>query len=60
MQDDPNQSESALRPGEVVIALPAAPDAGVYFIGTIRTPWRAERMSETRQPGWADLLDRCG
>jgi len=40
MQDDPNQSESALRPGEVAIALPAAPDAGVYFIGTIRTPWR--------------------
>jgi len=40
MQDDPNQSDSALRPGEVTIALPAAPDAGVYFIGTIRTPWR--------------------
>jgi len=40
MQDDPNQSKSALRPGEVAIALPAASDAGVYFIGTIRTPWR--------------------
>jgi tRNA-Thr(GGU) m(6)t(6)A37 methyltransferase TsaA len=40
MQDDPNQSEGALRPGEVAITLPGAPDAGVYFIGTIRTPWR--------------------
>jgi tRNA (adenine37-N6)-methyltransferase len=40
MQDDPTQSETALRPGEVAIALPAAPDVGVYFIGTIRTPWR--------------------
>jgi tRNA-Thr(GGU) m(6)t(6)A37 methyltransferase TsaA len=24
---------------EEKVALPAAPDAGVYFIGTIRTPW---------------------
>ena len=38
MKDDP--SESALRPGEVAIALPAQTDAGVYFIGTIHTPWR--------------------
>lgn len=27
------------RPGEVEIELPAAFDAGVYFIGRIRTPW---------------------
>ncbi|HUB15268.1 MAG TPA: SAM-dependent methyltransferase [Acetobacteraceae bacterium] len=40
MQDDPNQADNALRPGEVAIELPAATDAGVYFIGTIRTPWR--------------------
>ena len=38
MKDDP--SESALRPGEVAITLPAQTDAGVYFIGTIHTPWR--------------------
>src|SRR6202034_2694180 len=38
--DDPNEAETALRPGEVAIALPSATDAGVYFIGTIRTPWR--------------------
>jgi tRNA-Thr(GGU) m(6)t(6)A37 methyltransferase TsaA len=28
------------RPGEIAVALPATPDAGVYFIGTIHTPWR--------------------
>jgi tRNA (adenine37-N6)-methyltransferase len=40
MKDDPNEADSALRYGEVAIALPSATDAGVYFIGTIRTPWR--------------------
>lgn len=28
------------RPGEVTIELPNAFDAGVYFIGRIRTPWK--------------------
>jgi tRNA-Thr(GGU) m(6)t(6)A37 methyltransferase TsaA len=28
------------RPGEVAIDLPERFDAGVYFIGTIRTPWK--------------------
>ena len=28
-----------IRPGEHAIELPASPDAGVYFIGRIRTPW---------------------
>jgi tRNA-Thr(GGU) m(6)t(6)A37 methyltransferase TsaA len=27
------------RPGEQTVDLPAQPDAGVYFIGRIRTPW---------------------
>ncbi len=27
------------RPGEVTIELPATPDAGIYFIGRIRTPF---------------------
>jgi tRNA-Thr(GGU) m(6)t(6)A37 methyltransferase TsaA len=31
--------DSELRPHEVAVTLPAATDAGVYFIGTIRTPW---------------------
>ncbi len=39
-----SEIESDLRPGEVAVALPQQTDAGVYFIGTIRTPWhtRAE------------------
>ena len=28
-----------IRPGEQAVDLPAAPDAGVYFIGRLRTPW---------------------
>jgi len=27
------------RPGEVAVELPATYDAGIYFIGRIRTPW---------------------
>ena len=38
MNDEPN--DSALRTGEVAVGLPATTDAGVYFIGTIRTPRR--------------------
>lgn len=29
-----------LRPGEIAVPLPTQTDAGVYFIGTIRTPWK--------------------
>jgi tRNA-Thr(GGU) m(6)t(6)A37 methyltransferase TsaA len=29
-----------IRDGEVAVALPEAFDAGLYFIGRIRTPWR--------------------
>jgi tRNA-Thr(GGU) m(6)t(6)A37 methyltransferase TsaA len=32
--------DDTLRPGEVAVALPPGTDAGVYFIGTIHTPWR--------------------
>ncbi|HET6606237.1 MAG TPA: tRNA (N6-threonylcarbamoyladenosine(37)-N6)-methyltransferase TrmO [Rhodopila sp.] len=31
--------DDSLRPGEVSVALPDRTDAGVYFIGVIRTPW---------------------
>jgi tRNA-Thr(GGU) m(6)t(6)A37 methyltransferase TsaA len=30
-----------IRPGEVAVELPAAPDAGLYFIGRLRTPWKS-------------------
>ena len=32
--------DNEIRPGEAAIPLPPATDAGVYFIGTIHTPWR--------------------
>lgn len=32
--------EHAARPGEAAVALPEAFDNGLYFIGTIHTPWR--------------------
>ena len=32
-------SAGDLRPGEVVVAPPAATDAGVHFLGRLRTPW---------------------
>jgi tRNA-Thr(GGU) m(6)t(6)A37 methyltransferase TsaA len=32
--------DNETRPGEVAVRLPPATDAGVYFIGTIHTPWR--------------------
>jgi tRNA-Thr(GGU) m(6)t(6)A37 methyltransferase TsaA len=32
-------TDDILREGEVAAVLPAHPDAGLYFIGTIQTPW---------------------
>jgi tRNA-Thr(GGU) m(6)t(6)A37 methyltransferase TsaA len=39
MSDPTTEQNCGIRDGEVVIELPPAPDAGVYFIGRIRTPW---------------------
>ena len=41
MNDEPSNGDTDLRPGEVAVALPPRTDAGVYFIGTIHTPWRS-------------------
>ncbi|MGE0626367.1 MAG: tRNA (N6-threonylcarbamoyladenosine(37)-N6)-methyltransferase TrmO [Hyphomicrobiaceae bacterium] len=35
------EQERVLRPGEVSVELPDATDAGLYFIGRIRTPYRS-------------------
>ncbi|MFN3657406.1 MAG: tRNA (N6-threonylcarbamoyladenosine(37)-N6)-methyltransferase TrmO [Pseudolabrys sp.] len=35
--------EFGVRGGEVAVELPPATDAGVYFIGRIRTPWKARK-----------------
>ncbi len=40
MSDEPCEGDNDLRPGEVAVTLPSRTDAGVYFIGTIHTPWR--------------------
>jgi tRNA-Thr(GGU) m(6)t(6)A37 methyltransferase TsaA len=37
MSDDVRSQD--IRPGEIAVALPEAFDAGIYFIGRIRTPW---------------------
>ena len=31
--------DDSIRPGEIAVALPDTFDAGIYFIGRIRTPW---------------------
>lgn len=41
-------SESDLRSGEAAVEPPAQADAGVYFIGTIRTPWRTRQECPKR------------
>ena len=57
-----------IRPGEVAVALPPHTDAGLYFIGRIRTPWtrREDCPKNAREahaectveldPHWADGL----
>jgi tRNA (adenine37-N6)-methyltransferase len=36
-------SENELRPGEAAVELPPQTNAGIYFIGTIHTPWRTRQ-----------------
>jgi tRNA-Thr(GGU) m(6)t(6)A37 methyltransferase TsaA len=45
----------AIRPGEVTVDLPAQPDAGVFFLGRIRTPW-TERKSCPKNPAGSDAV----
>jgi tRNA-Thr(GGU) m(6)t(6)A37 methyltransferase TsaA len=54
--------EDAIRPGEVAIELPAAFDAGLYYIGRIRTPWRQrsdcpKNANEARAAGIACTIE---
>jgi tRNA-Thr(GGU) m(6)t(6)A37 methyltransferase TsaA len=37
-----------IRPGEIAVPLPDDTDAGVYFIGRIRTPWKTRRECPRR------------
>ena len=42
--------ESEIREGELAVEMPAARDAGLVFIGRIRTPWTS-RLMTPRQGG---------
>ena len=48
MNEKLSEVESELRPGEVAVVPPPQTDAGVFFIGTIRTPWRTRRECPKR------------
>jgi hypothetical protein len=37
--------ESELREGEIAVDVPPARDAGLVFIGRIRTPWTSRLMT---------------
>jgi tRNA (adenine37-N6)-methyltransferase len=41
-------SDNELRPGEVAVELPSQGDAGLYFIGTIHTPWHTRQECPKR------------
>jgi tRNA-Thr(GGU) m(6)t(6)A37 methyltransferase TsaA len=43
MSDKHSEVETDLRVGEVAVALPSGTDGGVFFIGTIHTPWPTRR-----------------
>lgn len=37
------EQDFGIRPGEKAVELPANPDAGIYFIGRIHTPWKEHK-----------------
>ena len=49
--------ESKVRPGEVAVTLPGEFDAGVYFIGRIRTPFKS-RAECPKNPGQSQAEGR--
>ncbi|WP_082711229.1 tRNA (N6-threonylcarbamoyladenosine(37)-N6)-methyltransferase TrmO [Methylobacterium indicum] len=49
------ETEFGPRPGEETVALPAAFDAGLYFVGRVRTPW-SERADCPRNSGQSDAV----
>ena len=50
-----NNPDFGVREGEVTVELPAAFDAGLYFIGRIRTPWK-ERKDCPKNPRESDAV----
>jgi tRNA (adenine37-N6)-methyltransferase len=43
-----SEAESELGSGELAVELPPQTDAGIFFIGTIRTPWHSRRECPKR------------
>jgi tRNA-Thr(GGU) m(6)t(6)A37 methyltransferase TsaA len=43
MSERLSEVETELRIGEVAVALPSSTDGGIFFIGSIHTPWRTRR-----------------
>ena len=43
-----SEAESELRLGELAVELPPQTNAGIFFIGTIRTPWQSRRECPKR------------
>jgi tRNA (adenine37-N6)-methyltransferase len=41
-------SDETIRAGEISVLMPAHPDAGVYFIGRLRTPWSRRELCPRR------------
>jgi tRNA-Thr(GGU) m(6)t(6)A37 methyltransferase TsaA len=74
MTDHPDQpnTDAEARPNEVAVPLPPATDAGVYFIGTIHTPWKTRSECPRRgspdgpicsiviDPRWHQALTNIG
>ena len=43
-----DQHDASIRPGEIAVPLPDQTDAGLYFIGRIRTPWLTRKHCPRR------------
>jgi tRNA-Thr(GGU) m(6)t(6)A37 methyltransferase TsaA len=63
MADQVSDADNELRTGEVAVALPPQPDAGVYFIGVIHTPWKTRAECPKRGspdgPVCSIVVDEC-
>jgi len=48
MTEESSDADGEFRQGEVAVALPLQSHAGLYFIGTIRTPWHSRQECPKR------------
>jgi hypothetical protein len=57
--------ESEIREGELAVEVPAPRDAGLIFIGRIRTPWTSrletprQAVTTARSAGWRSSSHGC-